>query len=139
MSAPRYNVYVMSDQEIPLPPASFEFLIWSMRMQAESSLGAAPWAGEHQEVNLPLARHSIDMLAMLQDKTRNNLTLDEQRLLDNSVTELRFRFIQASETAQKKAAQAPPVETDKPVEVPAAEETKPAEAPAAEEKAQENG
>jgi hypothetical protein len=118
----------MSDQEIPLPPASFEFLIWSMRMQAESSLGAAPWAGEHQEVNLPLARHSIDMLAMLQDKTRNNLTLDEQRLLDNSVTELRFRFIQASEAEQKKPAQAP-----------AAEEAKAADAPAAEEKAQENG
>jgi hypothetical protein len=76
-------------------------------MQAEASLGAAPWAAEKQEVNLPLARHAIDMMAMLQDKTRNNLTLDEQRLLDNSVTELRFRFIQAVEAGQKKDAEAP--------------------------------
>jgi hypothetical protein len=81
-----------------------------MRMQAESSLGAAPWGGEKQEVNLPIARHTIDMLAMLQEKTRNNLTVDEQRLLDNSVTELRFRFIQASEAEQKKPAEAPATE-----------------------------
>ncbi len=76
-------------------------------MQAEASLGAAPWGGEKQEVNLPIARHTIDMLAVLQDKTRNNLTIEEQRLLDNTVTELRFRFIQASETEQKKKVEAP--------------------------------
>ena len=80
-------------------------------MQAESSLGAAPWAAEKQEVNLPIARHTIDMLAMMQEKTRNNLTLDEQRLLDNSVTELRFRFIQAAEAEQKKPAEVPAAET----------------------------
>ena len=105
----------MSDEAIPLPPANFEFLVWSMRMQAEASLGAAPWGAEKQEVNLPIARHTIDMLAMLQDKTRSNLTLDEQRLLDNSVTELRFRFIQATEAEQKKQAETPAAE-----EVPAA-------------------
>jgi hypothetical protein len=108
--AARYNVYVMSDEAIPIPPANFEFLVWSLRMQAESSLGAAPWGGEKQEVNLPIARHSIDLLALLQDKTRNNLTLDEQRLLDNSVTELRFRFLQASEAEQEKPAEVPPEE-----------------------------
>jgi len=97
----------MSDQDFPLPPANFEFLVWSMRMQAESSLGAAPWGGEKQEVNLPIARHTIDMLALLQEKTRNNLTVEEQRLLDNTVTELRFRFIQASEAEQKKKDEAP--------------------------------
>jgi hypothetical protein len=94
----------MSDQDVPLPPANFEFLVWSMRMQAESGLGVAPWGGENQQVNLPLARHSIDMLGMLQDKTRNNLTLEEQRLLDNTVTELRFRFIQVSDLEQRKVA-----------------------------------
>ena len=77
----------MSDKDVPLPPANFEFLVWSMRMQAEASLGAAPWGGENQEVNLPVARHTIDTLAVLQDKTRNNLTMEEQRLLDNTVTE----------------------------------------------------
>src|ERR1035437_2854595 len=105
-----YNVEVMSDQEVPLPPANFEFLVWSMRMQAEASLGAAPWGGEKQQINLPVARHTIAMLAWLQEKTRNNLTIEEQRLLDNSVTDLRFRFIQAAEAEQKKPAEAPAAE-----------------------------
>jgi hypothetical protein len=48
-----------------------------------------------------LARHSIDLLAMLHEKTRGNLTLEEQRLLENSLTELRFRYVQALEESKK--------------------------------------
>ena len=75
-------------------------------MQAEASLGAAPWGGEKQEVNLPIARHTIDMLGVLSEKTKGNLSLEEQRLLENSLTELRFRFVQVSEEVAKTAAQA---------------------------------
>jgi len=53
------------------------------------------------EPDLDLARHSIDMMNVLLDKTRGNLTLDEQRLLENSLTELRFRYIQAVEESKK--------------------------------------
>ena len=42
---------------------------------------------------------------MLQEKTRGNCTIEEQRLLDNAVTELRFRFVQASEQHEKKQRQ----------------------------------
>ena len=49
------------------------------------------------------ARHAIDMLAMLQEKTKGNLSLEEQRLIENSLTELRFRFVQVSETLAKSA------------------------------------
>jgi len=48
------------------------------------------------------ARHSIDLLGMLQEKTRGNLTLEEQRLLENSLTELRFRYVEAVERFAKK-------------------------------------
>jgi hypothetical protein len=48
-----------------------------------------------------LARHSIDLLGVLQEKTKGNLTLEEQRLVENSLTELRFRFIQALEESKK--------------------------------------
>ena len=41
------------------------------------------------------------MLAMLAEKTRGNLSLEEQRLLENSLTELRFRYVQISESAAK--------------------------------------
>ncbi len=96
---------LMSDREVHLPAPSFEFLILSLRFQTESQMGATSWGQEQPEVNLPLARHSIDLLVMLQEKTRNNLSLEEQRLLDNTVTELRFRYIAAFEDERKQRAQ----------------------------------
>jgi hypothetical protein len=86
-----------------LPPASFEFLILSLRAQTEMQLGLFHFGEDNQkpEPDLDLARHSIDMMNVLLDKTRGNLTLDEQRLLENSLTELRFRYIQAVEESKK--------------------------------------
>ena len=45
------------------------------------------------------------MMAVLLEKTRGNLTLEEQRLLENSLTELRFRFVQVSDELSKAAGQ----------------------------------
>jgi Domain of unknown function (DUF1844) len=86
-----------------LPPATFEFLTESLRVQAEMQLGwmRAPSESE-PPADLELARHTIDLLGMLQEKTRGNLTLEEQRLLDNSLTLLRFRYVQATEEARKR-------------------------------------
>lgn len=95
----------MSEREVPLPPPSFEFLVLSLRMQAEMSLGLGPQQDEQPDPDLRLARHFIDLLAVLQDKTKGNLSIEEQRLLDNSVTELRFRYLQAFESQQKRAAE----------------------------------
>ena len=97
----------MSESGIPLPPATFEFLVFSLKMQAEMRLGLLKLGeGMDEELNLPAARHTIDMLAMIAEKTKGNLSLDEQRLVENSLTELRFRFVQVSENAAK----APPEE-----------------------------
>jgi hypothetical protein len=95
----------MSEREVPLPPPSFEFLVLSLRMQAEMSLGLGPQQDSQPAPDLRLARHFIDLLAVLQDKTKTNLSLEEQRLLDNSLTELRFRYLQAFESQQKQAAE----------------------------------
>src|SRR5690348_14598069 len=94
----------MSDQGLPLPPASLEFLVLSLKTQAELHLGLLHFGDEKDrpEPDFRIARHSIDLLAMLQEKTRGNTSLEEQRLLDNSLTELRFRFVQAKER-QKEA------------------------------------
>jgi hypothetical protein len=98
----------MSDAPIPLPPPTFEFLVFSLKMQAEMRLGLHIFGQsdeEKEEPDLPSARHAIDMLAMLADKTKGNLSIEEQRLIENSLTELRFRFVQVSEdTAKSKAA-----------------------------------
>ena len=92
-----------AEQSMPLPPASFEFLALSIRTQAELQLGLIHFGPENErpQPDFDLARHSIDLLGVLQDKTKGNLTLEEQRLLENSLTELRFRFVQALEESKK--------------------------------------
>jgi len=98
-----------STQEAPqysLPPATFTFLVLSLRAQCESSLGLMNFGQEEPpEPDLDLARHGIDMLGVLVEKTRGNLSLEEQRLLENSLTELRFRYVQAADEKAKAASQ----------------------------------
>lgn len=88
-----------TEQPIPPPPATFEYLALSLRMQAEVYLGLVHLGDEKDrpKPNFDAARHTIDLLAMLQDKTKGNLSLEERRLLENSLTELRFRYVQAVE------------------------------------------
>src|SRR5580698_7039701 len=90
-------------RQAPVPPASFEYLVATFRFQVEMQLGMLHFGEEKDrpEPNLDLARHFIDMLAMLQEKTRGNLSIEEQRMLDNSVTELRFRFVQTADKSAK--------------------------------------
>ena len=93
-----------AEPEFPLPPVSFEFLTLSLKMQAEMQLGLVHFGEESErpKPDLRLARHTLDLMGMLQEKTRGNLTVEEQRLLDNSLTELRFRYLQAFEESKKK-------------------------------------
>lgn len=93
------------EANIPLPPASFSFLVLSLRAQAEMQLGLMQFGEEKAEPDLQLARHTIDLMGVLLEKTKGNLSMEEHRLLENSLTELRFRFVQASEGAGKAAAQ----------------------------------
>jgi len=88
----------------PVPPANFLFLVESILMQAQIQLGLLNLGEkeENSEPNLPLARHSIDLLGMLQEKTKGNLTVEEQRLLENGLTELRFRYVQISDELKRK-------------------------------------
>lgn len=90
-----------------MPPASFDFLVLSLRTQAEMEMGLLRFGMEEEEkvpVDLNRARHFIDLLAMLEEKTRGNLSLEEKRLIENSLTELRFRYLQAAEDAKKTSA-----------------------------------
>jgi hypothetical protein len=85
-----------------LPPVSFEFLTQSLRMQAEMQLGLMRIGSEEEPaVDLELARHTIDLMALLLEKTKGNLTLEEHRLLENSLVLLRFRYVQVAEEAKK--------------------------------------
>ena len=103
----------MAENDFPLPPPTFEFLVFSLKTQAEVRLGLLKF-GEEQEggPDLVAARHAIDLLAMIHEKSRNNLAIEEQRLIENSLTELRFRYVQVSEDVGKsKAAETGGAET----------------------------
>ena len=120
----------MSESGFPLPPPTFEFLVFSLKMQAEMRLGLLAFPGsdgdaQPDEPDLPSARHAIDMLAMLAEKTRGNLSMEEQRLIENALTELRFRFVQVSESVAKAKAE----EKEKSGEQAASEAGSSAEAP----------
>jgi hypothetical protein len=97
-----------SEQEaprMPLPPASFLFLVLSLRAQCEIQLGLMHYGEDDKpEPDLVLARHTIDLLGVLLDKTKGNLSLEEHRMLENSLTELRFRYVQVSDEVAKAAA-----------------------------------
>jgi hypothetical protein len=56
-----------------------------------------PSSGEPGEPNLPAAARIIELLTMLQEKTRGNLIPEEEKLLDDLLYELRLRFVQAQE------------------------------------------
>lgn len=78
----------------PLPEVNFSTFIFSLSSTALYHLGeiADPQTGERKQ-DLPLAKHSIDTLGMLREKTKGNLTQDEERLLDSILTELRLRYV----------------------------------------------
>src|SRR3954454_16038490 len=88
------------EQELPLPPATFEFFVLSLKAQAEMAMGLLHFGEEKDrpKPDLRVARHTIDLLGLLEQKTKGNLSYEEQRLLENSVTELRFRFVQLSDS-----------------------------------------
>ena len=76
-----------------LPEASFATLVQSIMTQAMFYLGElSPYGGE-PTLNLDMARHQVDTLGVLEEKTVNNLTDDEKRLLDAALYETRTRFV----------------------------------------------
>lgn len=82
----------------PLPKADFAGLALSLATSALFHLGLVPdpQTGQPGTQNLALARHSIDTLELLEDKTRGNLTGEEAQLLANLLTELRVHYLESS-------------------------------------------
>lgn len=82
----------------PLPSIDFSTLVLSLSQTALVHLGDAPHPEDEGPAkrNLPLARQTIDMLGMLQEKTKGNLSGSEERLLDQVLYDLRLRFVELS-------------------------------------------
>jgi hypothetical protein len=87
----------MSDSEntaYPVPPASFGVLISTIATQAMLSMGRVPNPVTNKtQTNLEMAKHFIDTLAILQEKTKGNLTKEEDGMLEAVLHELRMEFV----------------------------------------------
>ncbi len=75
---------------------TFTEFIMMMSTQALFALGVVPNPENEKDLtNLPIARRTIDMLAMIREKTKGNLTQDEETMMDDVLHQLRMRFIDA--------------------------------------------
>ncbi|TDJ58780.1 MAG: DUF1844 domain-containing protein [Planctomycetota bacterium] len=95
-----------------LPQANFQMLVGTLASQAVMGLGAVrdPKTGG-VVVDLEAARFAIDLLAVIEDKTKGNLTDEETKEVSQALAELRARFVQVSDAVKTQVAAgvAPPV------------------------------
>jgi len=84
-------------EQSPLPEIDFSHFIFSLSTSALIQLGEVqdPFTQE-KEKNLPLAKQTIDLIAMLKEKTKGNLTPEEGKIIENLLYDLRMRYVKAS-------------------------------------------
>ena len=81
----------------PLPPGNFAALVSMLTTQALFALGFLQIKGqEKREPDLAMAKYNIDMLETLQEKTKGNLTDEEEKVLGDTLSELRMGFVKMS-------------------------------------------
>ncbi len=79
-----------------LPHVDFGTFIMSMASSVLVHLGEIPHPEDnHTAANLGMAKNTLDILGMLQDKTRGNLTKEEQELLEHLLYDLRLKYVAA--------------------------------------------
>jgi hypothetical protein len=92
----------MSDQPVQ-PALSFSGFVLSLASSAAIHFGDLPdpATGKRAEPNLEGAAQMIEILALLDQKTRGNLTAEERQILEQVLYELRLRFVEASGSARQ--------------------------------------
>jgi hypothetical protein len=79
---------------VPMPPADLAFLIGTLYIQGAMGLGLLPNpATKKAEVHRDQAKHAIDLLTMLEQKTQGNRTPDESSELEAALHELRLAYV----------------------------------------------
>ena len=79
-----------------MPKLDFSTFVLSIIGSAYVHLGDAPSEEGGEGSNLVLAHQDIDLLTLLQEKTKGNLTGEEERLLDQALYDLRMRYVEVS-------------------------------------------
>jgi hypothetical protein len=83
-----------SEPETPLPKINFSTFIFSLNASALVHLGAIDDPASGKKVkNLPMAKQTIDILSMMEEKTQGNLSEDEANILKNILYDLRIAYV----------------------------------------------
>jgi hypothetical protein len=87
----------ISAQEEPLPEVDFTNFIFSLSTSVLIQLGEIqdPFTQKSAK-NLPLAKQTIDLIGMLKEKTKGNLTPEEERVIEYVLYDLRMRYVKAA-------------------------------------------
>ncbi len=84
-----------------LPHVDFATFVLSLSHSALMHLGEAPHPETGKvEKDIALARQTIDLIGMLEEKTKGNLTGDEERLIGQILYDLRMRFVELAKNAK---------------------------------------
>ncbi len=84
-------------QDQPLPEVDFNALILSLSSSVMMHLGVLPNPVSHEtEADLPLAKQTIDIIALLQEKTRGNLAKDEEQFIEAVLYDLRMKYVEVN-------------------------------------------
>src|SRR5580692_1011540 len=86
------------------PTMSFDQLVQSVYMTSIMQLGGTTQEGQQPQVDILGARQSIDMLYVLEEKTKGNLSTEESRLLESALFELRMAFLEVTQALARSAA-----------------------------------
>jgi hypothetical protein len=95
-AAPPHPAEPAAEERSKLPELDFSTFILSLTTSAMVHLGEAPHPDGTTKRDLTLAKQTIDLIGILKDKTRGNLTDAESRLLDEVLYDLRLRFVSAA-------------------------------------------
>lgn len=86
----------VSKEEVPLPEINFINFIFSLSTSVLIQLGAIQDPITQKESkNLPLAKQTIDLLGMLKEKTKGNLTPEEDKLIEDVLFDLKMMYVKA--------------------------------------------
>jgi hypothetical protein len=80
----------------PLPKGNFAALVSMLVTQALFALGLLEVEGQEREPDLEMAKYNIDMLETLEEKTRGNLTKEEETVLTKTLNEVRMAYVKAT-------------------------------------------
>lgn len=95
------------------PPIKFEHLVQQLYLSALMQMGAATPEGQRPRVDIIGAKQSIDLLGVLEERTKGNLNDNETRMLEAVLFELRMTFLELSKMISLQGVQAPPPKPEK--------------------------